>query len=71
MKKGNPTVGVVIGAILVIMLILLAYIIYCAVYTASNGTDYAYLGDYALNEPKRSLTNKEYNRLKELQKNLD
>lgn len=48
MKKGNPTVGVVIGAILVIMLILLAYIIYCAVYTASNGTDYAYLGDYAL-----------------------
>lgn len=26
-----------------------------------------YLGDYALNEPKRSLTNKEYNRLKELQ----
>ena len=46
MKKGNPTVGVIIGIILFIMVLFLAYTIYCAVYTMSQGSDYAYLGDY-------------------------
>ena len=46
MKKGNPAVGVVIGAILVIMCVFLAYTIYCVVYKASRESDFAYLGPY-------------------------
>ena len=46
MKKGNPTVRVVIGIILAIMIVFLAYTIYCAVYKVSTKSNFAYLGDY-------------------------
>jgi hypothetical protein len=46
MKKGNPAVGVVIAVILGIMLLFMAYTIYCVVYKASRDSDFAYLGDY-------------------------
>ena len=46
MKKGNPVVGVIIGAIFIILLCFFAYTIYCVVYKSSKKTDFAYLGDY-------------------------
>ena len=46
MKKGSPAVGIVIGAIFVVMLLFFAYTIYCVIYKASRGSDFAYLGDY-------------------------